>query len=209
MKFSKVLVLAPHTDDGELGAGGFISRLISEGSDVYYAAFSTAEKSVPEGMPTDILKTEVRSATSALSILNDNLIIFDYEVRKLNYSRQDILEDLVKLRREITPDLVLIPSINDVHQDHHVIAEEATRAFKHVTLLGYELIWNNLTFNSTMFVSLSKRDIHNKYQALLQYKSQSHREYMKKNFIYSLAKVRGVQIGVEYAECFEVIRWVI
>ena len=48
--FKKVLVLAPHTDDGELGAGGFISKLIEDGADVYYMAFSTAEESVPEGL---------------------------------------------------------------------------------------------------------------------------------------------------------------
>lgn len=37
--FKNVLVLAPHTDDGELGAGGTINRLIEEGSKVTYAAF--------------------------------------------------------------------------------------------------------------------------------------------------------------------------
>lgn len=37
--FKNVLVLAPHTDDGELGAGSTINRLIEEGSKVTYAAF--------------------------------------------------------------------------------------------------------------------------------------------------------------------------
>jgi LmbE family N-acetylglucosaminyl deacetylase len=55
--------LAPHTDDGELGAGGFISKLVDEGAEVFYMAFSTAEESVPEGFPKDILKTEVKAAT--------------------------------------------------------------------------------------------------------------------------------------------------
>ena len=39
---NRVLVLAPHTDDGELGCGGTISRMVEEGREVYYAAFSTA-----------------------------------------------------------------------------------------------------------------------------------------------------------------------
>lgn len=29
--FKNILVLAPHTDDGELGAGGFISKAIEGG----------------------------------------------------------------------------------------------------------------------------------------------------------------------------------
>jgi hypothetical protein len=32
---------------------------------------------------------------------------------------------------------------------------------------------------------------------------------MQADFIRSLARTRGVQIGVDYAECFEVVRWVI
>ena len=56
--FDAILVLAPHTDDGELGCGGTMDRLVKSGTDVHYAAFSTAEKSVPTGYPADILKNE-------------------------------------------------------------------------------------------------------------------------------------------------------
>lgn len=66
--FKNVLVLAPHTDDGEFGAGGTIARLLAEGSNVYYAAFSTAKESVPEGMPENILEIEVKEATKRLGI---------------------------------------------------------------------------------------------------------------------------------------------
>ena len=147
-KFKNVYVLAPHTDDGELGAGGVISKLIESGANVYYFAFSTAEQSVPEGFPKDILKTEVIDATSKLGIKKENVFIYNYEVRKLNYVRQEILEDLIRHRKILKPDLVLMPSLNDIHQDHSTIAQEGLRAFKNTTILGYELIWNNLTFNT-------------------------------------------------------------
>ena len=55
----KILILAPHTDDGELGCGGSIARFIEEGKDVYYVAFSTAEESVEHGLPKNILEIEV------------------------------------------------------------------------------------------------------------------------------------------------------
>lgn len=76
-----VLILAPHTDDGELGLGGTINKLITEGKQVTYVAFSTAEESVPQGFPKDILKTEVRNATAKLGIKSENLIIYNYQVR--------------------------------------------------------------------------------------------------------------------------------
>jgi len=208
-KFKKVFILAPHTDDGELGAGGTIARLIESGADIYYFAFSTAEESVPKGHPKDILRTEVINATQKLGIKKENVIIYNYTVRKLNYARQEVLEDLIKYKKMITPDLVLMPSLHDIHQDHTTIAQEGLRAFKTCTILGYELIWNNLTFNTTSFVKLEDRHIRCKYNALKEYKSQNQRAYMSEDFIYSLAKTRGVQIGTKYAESFEVIRWII
>ena len=65
-KYKNVLVLAPHTDDGELGAGGTITKLLEHDAKVTYVAFSTAEESVPDGLPKDILKTEVKNATGTL-----------------------------------------------------------------------------------------------------------------------------------------------
>jgi N-acetylglucosamine malate deacetylase 1 len=206
VNFKNVLVLAPHTDDGELGAGGTISKLIEGGSKVTYAAFSTAAESVPDGFPSNILKTEVVKATSVLGIPNERLIIFDYQVRRLNYHRQEILEDLVKLRDSNEFDLILTPSLKDIHQDHTTIATESLRAFKKITILGYELIWNNLTFDTKCFVSLERNHLELKINALKQYESQGERHYLSREFTYSLASTRGVQSGCEYAECFEVIR---
>lgn len=207
MSFKNVLVLAPHTDDGELGAGGFIAKLIEEGAEVFYVAFSTAAESVPEGFPNDILKTEVKAATRVLGIKEENLIIFDYQVRKLNYVRQEILEELIRLKRKIDFDLILIPSINDIHQDHSTIANEGIRAFKTKSIFSYELIWNNLSFNTQSYVKLEERHVNKKIEALKEYKSQGFRDYLSERFIKSLAVSRGVQFGVEYAETFEVVRY--
>lgn len=206
--FKNILVLAPHTDDGEFGAGASISKFVEQGAKVTYVAFSTAEESIPDGMPKDATKKEVKLATQKLGIASENLIIFDYRVRRLNYSRQDILEDLVSIRRENDFDLVLIPSLKDVHQDHAVVAQEGLRAFKNTTILGYELIWNNLSFDTTCFIHLDKAHVSKKIEAIKEYKSQYGRPYASEEFIWSLAKTRGVQIGADYAECFEVVRWV-
>jgi len=207
--FNRILVLAPHTDDGEFGCGGSIVKFIEEGRDVFYVAFSTAEDSVPEGYPKNILEIEVREATKILGINPNNLIIYKFQVRKLNYVRQEILEELVKIRREINPDLVFIPSPNDLHQDHYTVAMEGMRAFKQISILGYELPWNNITFHTQSFIRLEERHIIKKIEALKAYKSQQSRFYANEEFIRSLAITRGTQINVRYAEAFDVIRWVI
>ncbi|MFA8342131.1 MAG: PIG-L deacetylase family protein [Rhodothermaceae bacterium] len=203
-----VLILAPHTDDGEFGCGGTISWLLEKGKNVFYVAFSSAEKSVPEGMPKDTLRKEVKEATKVLGIKPENLLLYNYEVRDFPLHRQEILEDMVKLNVEINPSLVFLPSTFDTHQDHKTITEEGFRAFKRTSMLGYEVPWNNLSFNTNSFYFLEDKHIQKKIDALKCYESQQFRSYATEEFIRSLARVRGTQIGANYAEVFEVIRWI-
>jgi LmbE family N-acetylglucosaminyl deacetylase len=202
----RILVLAPHTDDGELGCGGTIARMVERGATVFYAAFSTADESVPPRFPRNQLEIEVREATGILGIPPENLLVFKYEVRKLNYVRQEILEELIRLRPVLRPDLVFLPGSRDIHQDHLTIHLEGIRAFKQCSMLGYELIWNNLSFRTDCFVEISEAHLSLKIKALSAYKTQQGRNYMSPDFIRSLAVVRGVQIGAPFAEAFEAVR---
>lgn len=205
----RIIILAPHTDDGEFGCGGSIAKFIEESKEVYYVAFSTAKESIPVGIPENILEIEVKEATKRLGIKASNLLVYGFTVRKLNYIRQDILEELVKLNKELKPDLVFMPSLHDLHQDHYTVSMEGLRAFKKTSILGYELPWNNITFKTQSFIRLNYKHIEKKVYALKAYRSQKMKDYANKDFIFSLAKTRGVQINSDYAESFEVIRWVI
>ncbi|HEY0679724.1 MAG TPA: PIG-L deacetylase family protein [Chitinophagaceae bacterium] len=205
----RILILAPHTDDGELGCGGSIARYAEETPDVFYLAASTCRRSLPHDWPPDTLETEVRNATRILGVPEQNLLLLDYDVRRFKETRQQILEDLIRFRDDIQPDLVFVPSPTDIHQDHQVISEEGLRAFKNTSILGYEMPWNNVTFNTRAFIKLEKRHIDKKVEALQCYKSQLHRSYVNESFVHSLATVRGVQMGAQFAEAFEVVRYII
>ncbi len=204
---NKILVISPHTDDGELGCGGSIVKFIDDGYNVEYVALSCCEKSVPEGCPSDILKREVRKATKVLGIKKP--ILFDFEVREFPRLRQEILDTLIRLRNEIQPDIVFTPSRYDTHQDHKITVEETMRAFKKCTLLGYEQPWNNITFNTLAFIPLKESHVQKKIDALACYETQKERTYLNPDFIRGLALTRGTQIEERYAEAFEVIKWVI
>lgn len=206
---STILVLAPHTDDGEFGCGGTIARYVAQGVRVIYVAFSAAEQSVLPHLPRDILRTEVRKATGELGIAKEDCLVLDFEVRRFPELRQQILDKMIELNAIYQPDMVFLPSANDTHQDHQTIAQEGFRAFKRTTLLGYEVPWNNLDFRTSCFVDLSDEFLNKKINALQMYESQKHRTYADAEFIRSLAVTRGVQIGKRYAETFEVVRWVI
>ncbi len=207
--FNKILVLSPHTDDGELGCGATINKWINEGKEIHYLAFSAAEESVPTPFPKDELRKEVLASTALLGIKSEHVRVLKYPVRRFAENRQNILEDLIKVREAIQPELVLIPSQNDIHQDHQVICMEGIRAFKLTPILAYELPWNNLTFNNTCYSLITEKNLEIKHLSLQCYKTQKHRAYFNKEFLYALAKMRGILINANYAECFEVIRWVL
>ena len=205
----RVLVLAPHTDDAELGCGGTVARLVEEGRDVHVAMFSLCDKSLPEGFFTDDLRREFTVAMGEVGVCEGSLHVFDYAVREFPSLRQEILEDMVRLRGIVYPSLVLMPSLNDVHQDHATVAQEGLRAFKRSTVLCYEDPWNNFSFQNQMFVTLTDEQLEKKVAAVYADVSQRGRDYTQPEFIRSLAHVRGVQIGVPYAEVFEAPRIVL
>ncbi len=187
----KVLVLAPHTDDAELGCGGTIARLLQSGANVFVAAFSTAEDSLPPGAPVTQLRDEFLEA-----------------MRILGVPDREVLEDLVKLRRRINPDTMLLPSSSDLHQDHQVLCAEGLRLSKDLTVWGYELPWNHITFSAQAFVTLERCHLERKWAALQAYRSQLQlgRPYFCRSFVEGLVRVRSVQVHSEFAEAFEVIR---
>ncbi len=206
---SKVLVLAPHTDDGELGCGGTIARLIREGHEVHYVAFCNCDESLPDGLAPGTLTDEVMRATEVLGIPSERVSVLDFPVRHLAQHRQGVLQRMVELNRNLQPDLVFCPTRDDLHQDHGVVAVEALRAFKARTILGYEMPWNNITFDANFLVKLTPDDLDTKVAALAEYESQKHRPYITERFIRGLCHSRGVTIGHEYAEAFTLYRGVL
>lgn len=211
MKNKKVLILAPHTDDAELGCGGTISKLIRDRNEILWIVFSTAEESLPSNLPPDTLVKEFKNVIQYFNLTEKNFIIHNFKVRKLNDSRQEVLEALVKIRKDFKPDIVIGPSLNDFHQDHTVVANEMIRAFKtSASIICYELPWNHVKFDTQFFVKLDEDNILQKLEMLKFYKSQFqvNRHYFTEDFIRGLAFTRGAQIGNRYAEAFEVIRWI-
>ncbi len=205
---NKILILAPHTDDAELGCGGSMARWLEEGVELHVMVFSTAEQSLPDGSIPTRLRDECIASLAAMGIPEVNRVIYDYPVRMLSYHRQEVLEHMVAMGRAVDPDWVLVPSGADLHQDHNTVYNEALRAFKHKTVLGYELPWNHITFSASAFVRLEQRHLDAKWEAMTHYDSQLElgRPYFTREFVESLARVRGLQIKTDWAEAFELVR---
>jgi LmbE family N-acetylglucosaminyl deacetylase len=172
------------------------------------SAFSRAEDSLPPGSPPDMLEVEFRASMAKMAIPQECVKVFNFPVRRFPQHRQEILETILTLRRSFNPDAVFAPSGNDKHQDHQVVHAEAVRAFKDITVWGYELPWNHVDFSAQAFVTLESRHLERKWESLQEYRTQMdlHRPYFTREFIFGLGCVRGVQVKAGYAEAYEVVR---
>ncbi len=207
----RTLFISPHTDDVELGAGGTLIKLLEGGHEILWVVFSTAETSLPEDTPKDTLHNEFLDVATSIGLGESSYRVFDFEVRYLPQHRQEILDEMISMKREYRPDLIVGPSLNDHHQDHEVVAKEVLRAFKDSSsIICYELPWNHTEFNTQLFVKIGESHLNKKIELLKKYESQvkMDRPYFSEEYIRGWARMRGVQVKAQFAEAFEVVRWI-
>jgi len=193
----KILAIAPHTDDIELGCGATLHKF----KDLYQidTIGITSAQPLATGDP-------IQEFYEAMSIIKANVTFLDYTPRILNEQRQKLLDYFWNLNKKNKYDIIFCPSSYDHHQDHQIVYQEAFRAFKHSTILGYELPWNNRTFRTDVFISVDEDDLNAKIKMLDCYQTQQERAFMCKDYVYDIARTRGLQVGKKYVESFEAIR---
>lgn len=206
LKNQKVIVLSPHPEDGEIGCGGLIQKLLKNKSKCWYICFTDASLSTKPPFKQNAQVQEMFNSTKILGFQKKNIIQYNFPTRTFSDNRQEILDILYKLNIKIKPDLILCHSRFDTHQDHNTITNEAIRAFKKTSILGYELPWNHFNFKSDLYVELSIQNVKKKCDALSSYKSRSYRPYLNKKRLMEIMGMRGLQIEKNFAEAFEVIR---
>ena len=214
----KVLILSPHADDEILGCGGFISKFSKLNYQISVLILTNANKGAPEMYsPKEIEK--IREESKNVNRLWEQKIIFENLTLNLNnyqiYKISNLIESYIK---KIKPEMVLIPSINDINEDHKIIFKASKVALRYnkknnvKKILSYEVLseteWNEneKTFNPNYFISLEKSHINNKIKAFNLYKSQvkKYPHPRSKDGIISLSRVRGSQVFAKYAEAFKV-----
>jgi len=57
-----------------------------------------------------------------------------------------------------------------------------------------------------VFISVQEDDLNAKIKMLDCYKTQQERAFMCKDYVYDMARTRGLQVGKKYVESFEAIR---
>lgn len=203
VKFSgkNVLFLGAHPDDIELGCGALLSN-IADKAQVLCATLSDNQTNPELGNLVD----EHYRSMQTLGLGREHVVLRQFETRNFPRDRQDILEYLYELHTQHRPDLVFVHTPSDIHQDHKVVTEEALRAFRGVSLLGFDVLRSSYGFFPDFLVEVSQADVNRKLEALSHYKSYAGKYYFNPEVIRSTLVRHGALAERTYAEGFDILR---
>lgn len=196
-----VLFLGAHPDDIELGCGALLHHIAKQ-SEVLCVTLSDNQKN------PDLLhvKNEHYESMAILGVPGGKIILGPFTTRVFPDSRQDILEYFLKIRREFQPDLIFVHSRQDVHQDHLTMTDEALRAFRGITVLGFDVVRSSYGFFPHFLVEVTEEDVSKKIEALSCYETYRDRYYFNSELTRSIMVRHGALAERPYAEGFDILR---
>lgn len=196
-----IIAVGAHPDDIELGCGGTVSAACKAGKKVIAIIMTKGEQSADP----EIRCAETRKALAMLGV--SEVHFGDFPDTELPSSRKAVsfLEALYDKQK---PETILTHSINSMHQDHRQTGWLSMAAFRFSPrILAYETPRVTSSFTPAYYIDISE-NIKEKCAALKCHCSQKTKTYIHYDSIISMAVFRGHQVNVDYAEAFEVVRFV-
>ncbi|MGB3541286.1 PIG-L deacetylase family protein [Rubrivirga sp.] len=194
----RIVLLGAHADDVEIGAGGTLLRLLSERprTSITSAVFTGS----------DARADEARAAAADLfeDALEVDVLTPGFRDGYLPYHAADVKAWAQEALSGLEADLVLTHRRDDAHQDHRFLSDLAWQLFRGATIVGYEIPkWDGDLGQPNAYVALEAETLDRKIDVLGRHFSSQHvkRWYDGESFR-SLARLRGIEAGVRYAEGF-------
>ena len=196
-----VLFLGAHPDDIELGCGALLHHIVKY-TDVLCVTLSDNQKNPA----LQHVKEEHYECMAVLGVPKEKIVFGPFTTRIFDDARQEILEYFLKLRREFGPDLIFVHSKQDVHQDHLTMTDEALRAFRGITVLGFDVVRSSYGFFPHFLVEVTEEDVNKKIEALSKYETYRDRYYFNSELTRSIMVRHGALAERPFAEGFDILR---
>jgi N-acetylglucosamine malate deacetylase 1 len=196
-----VCFIGAHPDDIELGGGALIADIVDQ-TNVVCVTLSDNQKNPA----LQNVVEEHRNSMSILGVKPENDILHDFTTRRFQAARQEILEVMIELKKQYHPEVVFVHTDQDIHQDHKTVTEEALRAFRGTTLLGFDVLRSSYGFFPHFLVEVSEEGVKTKIRALKAYQTYADKYYFDENIIHATAIRHGALAERPYAEGFDILR---
>lgn len=204
-----VLAVGAHFDDIELGCSGTLAKHVKNGDQVTIYVATNSQYANAEGKLIRSGETAKEEGTQAAGIIGAELICGSCNSLFLEFVEQTNVE-LLKIIEERKIELIYTHWVDDIQHDHINLAKATIHAGRHVPkILMYRSNWylSAGNFKENYFVDISNTwDV--KERAIMAHQSEFGRvgskwiDYFKRD-----ALNKGLIAGVEYAESFEVVKW--
>ena len=225
-----LLVIAPHADDEVLGCYGLIKKIKENGGKVFVQILSMGGYKKIEGtkITKEQWKTEFEQVSNTMNIDGFDIAFFDDEIKHIDTMPQQNLIEIIESKSKLSisklkPSIVAIPTVFSTHQDHvrtYQVAISALRPHPQKTshmptmVISYEspeyYFWSASSefgrFFPNFYLNLDEKDVKNKIDTLNLYQTQMREGQRGKDSLTALSRIRGNEIGLDYAEAFHVHR---
>lgn len=199
----KILALGAHPDDIEYGCGGTFLKFARKGMDIYFIVLTKGEFG---GDP----ETREKEQEEAMKLLGVKKIFWGGYIDTELPSERIVISKIDEVIEEVKPDEVYVNYIEDIHQDHRMLAECTLAATRYVKRVFFYEDYTSINFEPDIFVDIE--DVLEEKQKLIQvYSSQVDKAYPTKldmvESVKAIANFRGFQGKVKYAEGFKAFRF--
>ena len=212
----RILVIAPHPDDEVIGAGGTIVRHVASGDEV---ALCIVTQGYSPPWPEDTVEVARRQAEAAREALGIKRIFFlGYPTVKLNtVPNMELTSALQEVVDEVRPEVVYTSSADDVNQDHRIVFEAtlvATRPLPGSSVRrllccepGTSGRYGHQPFIPNVFVDI-EAFLDKKLEAMKCYVRELREPPHPRSLVglKLVAQERGLSVGLNAAECFQLMR---
>jgi LmbE family N-acetylglucosaminyl deacetylase len=209
-----ILAVGAHLDDIEIAAGGLLSDAAKAGHNVYMCVATASAWNDIDGIPDRTIEVAESEGKAASEVIGaKELILLKFPTGKLsddNVVVSAIEREMVRIK----PDVIFTHWPHDTHQDHRAAAlATISAARRHNRILMFEPFTPSgrsyEAFRGQAYFRISPEGRVGKQDSLKAHKSQ-HIKYGEDTWIDAVnarGVLRGYEIGAEFAECFEVLRW--
>mgnify|MGYP001178478570 CR=1 FL=1 len=211
----KLLIICCHPDDEVLGCGASIYKF-SKNFNIHCIYLTNGGTNRPK----ESIKNNIKSINKVKKILGIKKIYLgnfpDNQLDTVNILK--LTQFVEKIVEVFKPELIFTHSSKDLNIDHQICNKVTLTACRPMKknhylkkILFFEILssteWNfkEKKFRPEVFINISKNQFNKKIRAMKQYKIElkkfPHPRSLKN--IENLAKLRGSNVGFEYAEAFE------
>lgn len=221
---NKVIVVSAHPDDETLGAGGTLLKHVANGDEVYWLIVTNVfEHQGFSKARVDSRQAEIDAAAKAFGFKK----VFNLNYPTMSLSGSSLIKmvpEISKVFMEVEPNIIYCLNRSDAHSDHRVVFDAVmacTKSFRYPfikTVLMYECLSETEfapALPEKMFVPNYFVDISNFFDSKISIMKIFESELGEHPFprsirnMEALATFRGANVGVKYAEAFQLIKMIV